>query len=110
MPVRTKQLALASITLVATYATIYTAPAGETVIVKEVAVYFGAAGTNRIQVAVLSGGVVVPIVDRTMPQTSMVRDAQWTVLKAGDQLQTWGAVANAGKVIVSGAELEGVAD
>lgn len=111
MPVRTKRLAVGTSGAASTFVTIYTAAAGETVIVKEVQIVPIAAGANRIQLACLSGGgVSVPLYDASPSQDSTVQLTRWTVLQPGDKLVLFSVVAAACRYWVSGAELEGVAD
>lgn len=107
MAVRTKKLvhvglASGSDTL------LYTAPAGETVIVKSVAMWSSSGNTVLLY---LFNGVVGAQFARAVLSAGIpdYRDV-WVVLQPGDQLWTSPLNANNTRYLVSGTELEGVAD
>lgn len=108
MPVRTKSLAGFSATT--TLATVYTCPAGETAILKSVSLAKLAAGAVSFDLSVLRSGVSRVVFRELFPVTSTVVHREfWIVLQPDDQLR---AQTDTGSVtgLLSGTELEGVAD
>lgn len=114
MAVRTKRLAAAAFPAVTelTYRDLYTCPAGETAIVKELrACATDNAMTITWFVNADNGAVPVnvwrPALAAGVPQTEVC----WMVLQSGDTLRCE-QQANQGRlrVLVSGTELEGTAD
>lgn len=109
MPVRTKRLAQGSSAPVGTTQVIYTAPAGETVIVKDIHLDGEAAASTRAAVQVSSGSGWQSLTDGPL-QALGVRSLQiWVVLQPGDQLRVY-SEGSFFLYWVSGTELEGVAD
>jgi hypothetical protein len=92
--------------------TVYTAPAGETVLVKSIAVYANAAGVKYFVGAVVAGvGATLYFATPAPPDATAEYFDVWVVLQPGDQItvQTTG-VATGARILISGSELEGVAD
>lgn len=109
MAVRTKKLVVASTAPANAEHTVYTAPAGETVIVKDVRVSVVSGAPGRFVIWVQSGAARVSIMDRALAALDAPSLVCWVVLSPGD---TIGIYTNTGvaEVWVSGAELEGLAD
>lgn len=114
MPVRTKQLVLVTLTQVVPGAgtNIYTAPAGETVIVKSIYVWNNAPAAAVPDMAVrTAGGNSYPFNRDSVAAGAVLRiDPMWVVLMPGDSIRTNPSIAGQFRYAISGAELEGVAD
>lgn len=110
MAVRTKQLANGVATT--TLTTIYTCPAGETCIVKEIHFYnpVGGATTALFFRALIGGNARGVFIQSGLAANTGSWVDMWLVLQAGDQLQVSATPSSAVQFIVSGTELEGVAD
>lgn len=111
MAVRTKQLAGASFTSGTGDVLVYTCPAAETAIVKSLAVWSQGGGityTWKLRPDAVTGAFpvlsVVPAAN--IPE---YRDV-WLVMLPGNRLELQRSGASAGSVVVSGTELEGLAD
>lgn len=109
MAVRTKQLAVASSSPQGAEHVIYTAPAGETVIVKDVHVASAGVDVSRAVVFMNSGPRRIALMDRALSPVDFIALTVWVVMNPGD---TIGVFAQAGtfNTWVSGTELEGQAD
>lgn len=109
MAVRTKKLVVATTAPANAEHTIYTAPAGETVIVKDIRVSVISGTPGRFVVWVQSGAARTSLMDRALAALDAPSLVCWVVLSPGD---TIGCYTNVGVAIVwvSGAELEGLAD
>lgn len=110
MPVRTKKLAQGTSGAASTFVDAYTCASDETTILKSLVIVGVAAGTYRIQVSTLSGGLSVPIVDQPIGVDAVLRVDLWHVLAPGDKIRVWSVTASAFRYWFSGTELEGVAD
>lgn len=108
MAVRTKQLAAGTQVAGAGVSSVYTAPAGETVILKDVRIWAFAGAVTRCLFTVRSG-VATALIDRALTSNEVVAIPGFIVLQAGDQLEAL-ATGNDFRFWASGAELEGVAD
>lgn len=108
MAVRTKQLAHRRTTSGA-LTTLYTAPAGETVIVKGVTLY--AEGATEVYVGIQKGAVRCYTWRQVFSGLGSFDKVVWWVLQPGDQL-VWTATVGGFTMDVTahGTELEGVAD
>lgn len=109
MAVRTKQLAVADSAPATQEKVIYTAPAGETVILKDFHVSLASGNATRAVLFVNSGPRRVSLMDRAVGALDQVDRATWLVMNGGDTVGVFsqGGVVN---VWLSGTELEGVAD
>lgn len=109
MAVRTKRLAIGDSAPANAEKTIYTAPAGETVIVKDVRTAQVSGAPTRVVVFVQSGTDRGSLIDEAAPGPTARLVGGFVVLMPGDQLRVFsqGGVFSAW---VSGAELEGLAD
>jgi hypothetical protein len=108
--VRTKQLANGVATT--TLTTVYTVPAGETCILKSLAAYnpTGGATTALFLRAVIGGNNRGLLLLPGMAANSSLYGEVWIVLMAGDSLQISATPSSAVQFVLSGTELEGVAD
>lgn len=112
MAVRSKQLAAGRLVTAAVFTTVYTVQSGETTLVKSVWLQ------NRLTVTVqtivqvtLAGSTILRLYDNLNHLARQEIFLQpWWVLKPGDSLQLQCSGANALNYLVSGAELEGLAD
>ncbi len=87
----------------------YSAPSGETVIVKDIRLYASGAAVSRAILYIASGALNISIVDRALASGEVFHELPWVVLLPGDDLR----VASAGATTaywISGAELEGLAN
>ena len=110
MPAAVRTKRLVSTALTTTLNTKYTCPAGETAIVKWVAIYNPNAVTRLVSVNVVASGAARPIIRESVPTLTVVRLDLWCVLQPGDLLQMAQDVGSDITVLVAGTELEGVAD
>lgn len=111
MAVRTKRLASGRITT-ATATVIYTCPAAETAIVKQIWLFNVNASTPN-EVGVLfdvASNAQTPFWEDTLVQREGIWLDIWTVLLPGDRLGLKCSVAGGVNFLVSGTELEGLAD
>lgn len=109
MPVRSKRLAAGTSAPVDVEKTVYTAPANETVLVKDIRVSAEGAVTRGALTAVSSGGQRCTLVDGPITATTARAQLSFVVLQPGDTLR----VFSTGQPFffwISGAELEGQAD
>lgn len=109
MPVRTKRLVAGGPSSTGNEQTLYTAGTGETVIVKDVWLYAGAAVSSAVLFLQSSGGARISMYQSSLAVAQIVHIPTWTVLQAGDMIRGF-AAGNTWTCWVSGAELEGVAD
>lgn len=108
MPVRSKRLA--AVTAAAGVGvTVYTAPPGETAIVKDIRLWSAFGPLSRVILSLASGPDAYAIVDRAFTNLETVERQGFMVLNPGDRLEVL-SLGGALRVWVSGAELEGVAD
>lgn len=111
MAVRTKQLFVGKMT--GATQDLYTCPAGETTIVKEVVLqHAGNVSTCQLQVRSAANVTQVAVVRSAVVSNEVYRYPMWLVLQPGQKLT---AVTDAGTPstvgwAVSGTELEGLAD
>lgn len=110
--VRTKLLTRGSQNLAAsTYAAIYTVPAGETCIVKEVVLVEQGGGASNVYLTSNRAGVRTDILLWSPTANGQLHVAsRWIVLAAGDTLELVASTAGIRHWHISGTELEGVAD
>lgn len=110
--VRTKLLARGSQSLAAsTYVAIYTVPAGETCIVKEVVLTNQGGGASNVYLTSNRAGVRTDVLLWSPSANGQLHvAARWIVLMAGDVLEVVASTAGIRHWHVSGTELEGVAD
>lgn len=110
MPVRSKRLFAGPVATVASFVPVYTAPAGETVILKHLVAF----ATNSVAKAsflrLTSGPTAVNLLAVTGAHPFSFREHVWVVLQPGDTLDLWQESAGSWTWVLSGAELEGVAD
>lgn len=110
MAVRTKRLARGNIGAGGVANVVYVAPAGETVIVKDIRLWVFGAAVSRAQVWVTSGPTVLRLIDRAMASQEAIGIQPWVVLQAGETISVQSSVSDTLLYWVSGTELEGVAD
>lgn len=110
MAVRTKQLATGTITNA--NATLYTAAADETTILKYVTLFNPSATTaTRVRVRLVTPGGTRLLFFPNMAAQEMLRHDVWVVMNPGDAIDGFSALAaNNVEYTLSGTELEGVAD
>jgi hypothetical protein len=109
--VRTKRLAAGRKSTVATE-TIYTCPAGETAIIKRILLYNLNASTNNLISILLKLGAFTEttVWQQNFPASSGVDLDVWWVLGPGDTLGLVQSTAIGTNYLISGTELEGIAD
>lgn len=114
MAVRTKQLVGVRINVAAanTGVSLYQSGSAETVIVKSVYVWNNTASAARVDLSVRDTANVNLPVDRTViPSLGLlIMDPCWFVLKPLDIIRVTPQAAGEWRFLISGAELEGVAD
>jgi len=109
MAVRSKRL-WGPVSIGTTLSLVYTAPDGETTLLKHLALVNSSAVPNLLSLRLNGTGGADTIVAELVPgQGSVQLTGQFIVLQPGDQLR---AIAGSASVFVSGfgAQLEGVAD
>lgn len=110
MPVRTKQLAIGDSNPSGTTKTVYTCPAGETAIVKDIRVWgFPGGAITRAQVLISGPTASLSIFDRPLNALETAGVSGFMCLRPGDSVRVL-STGNAIAILVSGAELEGLAD
>lgn len=109
MPVRTKRLAVGNSAPAGAGKTVYTAPAGETVIVKDIRVQAGSGASVFCALLLVSGPTAVALYSDTLAADAAAGVSTWAVLQPGDKVNVFSA-GGTFTFWVSGAELEGVAD
>ena len=109
MPVRTQKLAVGNSAPFGTSKTLYTCPAGETTIVKDIRVENGGTGGNLVVVFLSSGAGDVAVLRSTLAANDIASRELWAVLRPGDLIRIF-ASAGTCNAWISGAELEGLAD
>ena len=110
MPVRTRRLAAGSTGAANTLQTIYTGPAGETTIVKDIRIYSEAVPDQLARILLRSGFADVFIVFNGLKQGSLLALTPWIVLQPGDEMVTLTDQSPGFRFWISGTQLEGVAD
>jgi len=108
--VHTKQLGTATSLGPTATLTLYTAPAGETVILKDWRLYTAGASVSRAVLFVQSGAADVALFDGAINADSVKGDVVWVVLKPGDKILLFSSVTGGVRAWVSGTELDGIAD
>lgn len=109
MAVRSKRLADGDSAPDDTPHLIYTAGAGETVLVKDIHIDGGSGGCSRAAMQVSSGGDWMSVTDGALGVLGIRSIQPWIVLLPGDQLRVY-SEGGTFQYWVSGAELEGLAD
>lgn len=107
MAVRTKRLAQGT-RAAGTDAVVYTCPAGETAILKDIRFWNNTTGSVRSLVYVDSGPALCLILDVTAPAGEARGLAVWVVLAPGDTLRV-ASLSGQTNFRLSGTELSGVA-
>jgi hypothetical protein len=109
--VRTKRLASGRITT-ATATVVYTCPTGETAIVKQIWLFnVNATVSNEVGVLFdLATNAQTPLWEDTLVAREGLWLDLWTVLLPGDRIGLKTSVAGGINFLVSGTELEGLAD
>lgn len=87
----------------------YTAPAGETVIVKDIRVQVSSGAGAFVSVLLVSGPTAVALYSDNLAADAAAGVECWAVLQPGDKVNLFSA-GNTFTCWISGAELEGVAD
>lgn len=111
MPVRTKQLAAARPAAASTFVPVYTCPAEETAIVKDFRLFFltNSAGASAF-LRVRKGSAEYNLGTWLGQFPTFYGGPLWVVMMPGDILEVWQSHANHTSWLISGTELEGVAD
>jgi hypothetical protein len=110
MAVRTKRLAVGISGAAGAFTTIYTCPAAETAIVKELMLSSAVTVATRLIVIAGSGALAVTLVDTSLAADATLRLPMWLVLHPADFIRIYTAVAAGARFWISGTELEGTAD
>lgn len=110
MPVRTKRLFAGTSPAANTLAVVYTGPADETTIVKDIRIYSESAAPQLARILLRSGAADVFIVYNGLNQASLLALSPWIVLMPGDQILLLSDQFPGFRVWISGTQLEGVAD
>lgn len=111
MAVRTKRLAAGLNGTAAVGKTVYTCPAGETTIVKDVRLFARLSAVPTVKVYALSGaGTFVACLNRALADQEAAQFQGFIVLAPGDRILVEASVTDGIAYWVSGTELEGVAD
>lgn len=110
MPVRTKRLAAGISGAAGAFGVVYTCPANETTIVKEVMLSNALVVSSRFILNATAGAAAVTVIDMPTSAGQAWRETMWFVMQPGDTLSVYSAVAAAVRYWISGTQLEGVAD
>jgi hypothetical protein len=113
MGVRSKRLFHGAMAAANAWSTVYTAPSGETVLIKGLSLVNTAGADQRIDLGINGTNASQRLVEQLVPAASSVVLNVFFVLQPGDTLRARcgsGASPTACAVYVGGAELEGVAD
>lgn len=109
MPVQTKRLCEGVSGAANVFVPIYTTPAGQTTILKEMRTFTALGGVNRVVFSIRSGPRDCFVFDAAPPANGILALDVWTVLAPGDQIVLFCNVAAGVHFRCSGAELDGVA-
>lgn len=109
MPVRTKRLGARDTSPENVIVVVYTCPAGETAIIKDIRIDVKSGSPSRVVALLTSGPLDVSLIDKPMGPNDVASTQGFVVLQPGDQLRAL-SVGGVCRVWVSGAELEGLAD
>lgn len=114
MAVRTKQLVVGRFGVASTTTNLYTAPSGETVILKSIAVSNRSTGSRVFSLGLTPVGKPATFWHReTIPAGETRYHDRWVVMLPGDLLTLQGFAGEGTDsffIWISGAELEGLAD
>ena len=108
--VRTFEVCSGEIAPASTAVTLYTVPAGRTVILKDVRLWVSGGSSSLIVFALdRSGGVLVPLLYETVPTLGVRSIMPFAVLEQGDTIKASSSQAASVRYWCSGALLDGVA-
>lgn len=110
MAVRTKLLAAGSVGSAGSPVVVYTCPAGETTIVKDVRLSNSTGAGVNCLLFLVSGPLFVRLFAETIPAQEIRGMMPWCVLEPGQQLAIELNAASGIRHWLSGTQLEGVAD
>jgi hypothetical protein len=108
--VRSKRLYVGPSVGAGSFATVYTAPADETVILKHLVATCTSSASSSGFLELTSGAIAVTLFAATNVFPFVHREHLWVVMQPGDLLRVWQSAASAWSWVLSGTELEGVAD
>lgn len=110
MAVRTKRLSAGTTGAANTLQVMYTGPADETTIVKDIRIYSESEPAQLARILLRSGSADVFIVYNGLNQFSLLALTPWIVLMPGDQMVALTDQSPGFRWWISGTQLEGVAD